>query len=193
MNKYKDYKGENNHRYWLLKKFWKITLKDPSKLTYDRFKIMKLDMWLSQKEILFEILKTDPILAKAHDLLNEYREFNKTYNINDCSEKLDLLISMFMSFPNDYYNNIGKMLKNWRQEIINSFIRIDGKRITNGFIERKNKDIKTIIRLANGFTNFTRFRNKVMYSLNNNEPILGVAKKHTNKHIRKPRGKYKKN
>lgn len=192
MNKYKDYKGENSHRYWLLKKFWKLILMDSSKLSYERFKIRKLDMWLSPKEIVFEILKTDPILEKAYDLLNDYRNFNSTYTYEECEEKLDEFIHDFLSFPSEKYNTIGNMLKNWRQEIINSFIRYEGKRITNGFIERKNKDIKTIIRMANGYRNFARFRNRVMFSLNKNEPILAVPKKNTNKIKYKKRGKYKK-
>ena len=187
MKKYSQYKGENSHRYWLLKKFWKLILKDPSKLTYDKFHIRKFDMWLSQIEIVFEILKTDPILSKAYDLINEYKMFNKTYTYEECADKLDYFIKLFLSFPSEYYIKIGHMLKNWRPEIINSFICIDGKRITNGFIERKNKDIKTIIRLGNGYRNFPRFRNRVLFSLNDNESILSNPKNKTNKYRKKKR------
>ena len=44
---------------------------------------------------------------------------------------------------NEYYKSY-KPLKNWRQEIINSFHRINGYVISNGGMERANRDIKTI-------------------------------------------------
>ena len=34
---------------------------------------------------------------------------------------------------------------------------------------------------ANGFKNFNRFRNKVIYSINKNVPIKGTPKKNINK------------
>lgn len=38
-------------------------------------------------------------------------------------------------------------------------------------MERANSDIKTIIRHAYGFTNFSRLRNRIMYVKNNDVPI----------------------
>ena len=60
---------------------------------------------------------------------------------------------------------------NWREEIANSFLPYptrDGSviRLSNGKIEGKNSYIKKMIRLANGYSNFERFRNRVMYSEN---------------------------
>lgn len=60
------------------------------------------------------------------------------------------------------------MLERWFPEIINFFIVVDGLRMSNGPMESLNSRIKRII--DNGF-GFSRFRNKVMYSLNKNEPI----------------------
>ncbi len=40
----------------------------------------------------------------------------------------------------------GRLLRNWKQEIKNSFIRINGKRLSNAPIEGVNSRIKTIIK-----------------------------------------------
>ena len=64
-----------------------------------------------------------------------------------------------------------KLLKNWRQEIINSFHRINGHVISNGGMERATRDIKTIIRPAYGFKNFSRLRNRIMYVKNDDATI----------------------
>ncbi|MBR2067481.1 MAG: transposase [Solobacterium sp.] len=50
--------------------------------------------------------------------------------------------------------------------MIASFSLVKGKRVSNGPIEGRNSLIKKILRLANGYTNFQRFRNRIMYSLN---------------------------
>ena len=85
------------------------------------------------------------------------------------------------------------MLENWRQEILNSFIRFNGYRVSNGPMERVNRDIKTLFRQSFGSTNFKRMRNRIMFSKNLGAPILYNRKKETNKRNGKPRGSYKKN
>ena len=83
------------------------------------------------------------------------------------------------------------MLKNWRQEIINSFNKINGFRITNGAMERVNRDVKTMFRLSFGSSNFERMRNRIMFAINKDSPILYNRKKETNKRKGKQRGPYK--
>ena len=71
-------------------------------------------------------------------------------------------------------------LINWKQEIINSFTIVDieykveadkgqvvvcNKKVNNAIIENRNKIIKCIKNNANGYTNWLRFRNRVMYVL----------------------------
>ena len=87
------------------------------------------------------------------------------------------------------------MLQNRKLEIINSFSRINvylSFLINNGPIEKANAEIRKLIKVPYGCSNFTRFKNHVMYVINYNESILGTKKKHTNKREFKPRGKYKK-
>ena len=62
---------------------------------------------------------------------------------------------------------VARTLSNWKKEIINSFIYIDEyRRISNGPIESMNSKIKLIIRNGNGYVNFNRERNRIMYCLN---------------------------
>ena len=63
------------------------------------------------------------------------------------------------------------MIERWKQEIINSHIIVNGKRLSNGPMESINGRIRRILFEAYGYTNFDRFRNRIMYSLNNNEPV----------------------
>ena len=63
-------------------------------------------------------------------------------------------------------NPIVSTLIKWKKKILNSFIRYDGVRISNGPIEGRNSTIKTIKKVSNGITDFTRFRNRIMFVIN---------------------------
>ena len=55
--------------------------------------------------------------------------------------------------------------------IVNSFIRINGKRMSNGPMESANGRLDRLLSDGYGYTNFERFRNRALFSLNKNEPI----------------------
>ncbi|MBQ6783540.1 MAG: transposase [Acholeplasmatales bacterium] len=48
----------------------------------------------------------------------------------------------------------------------------NGYIISNGGMELANRDVKTIIRHAYGYTNFPRLRNRIMFIKNADAPIL---------------------
>ena len=172
MKKYEHLKGQNDKWYWLYKKYWKKLLKDPSKLGFKKFKVNRSGMYLDDHQIVNYMLSIDKELKDAYELLNEYRNFNSSARIDNAAEWLDELIIKYHNSISDEYYKAYKLLKNWRQEIINSFHRINGHVISNGGMERANRDIKTIIRHAYGFTNFSRLRNRIMYVKNDDATIL---------------------
>ena len=66
-------------------------------------------------------------------------------------------------------------------------------RVSNGKMERINRDIKTIFSSSSSSKNFIRTRNRVMDFINNYAYILNIRKDKTNsKQQLKPRRKYKK-
>ena len=192
MNHYTFLKGENHYLYWLLKKYWKFLLIDTSKLSYNTIKTSKTGQYINPRQIISYMLDISPELKLAYELKEEYRVFNSTATIDNAEKWLDELIIKFKSSNIKEYIPFWKLLQNWDNEIINSFNRINGYRISNGPIERVNRAIKSIIEIGFGSTNFVRMRNRIMYCVNDNASIL-YEKKQTNKTIGKSRGKYTKN
>jgi len=193
MKRYDELKKEGHEYYWLLKKFWKFTLMNLDNLPQDYRYTTRTGMELSKYQIIDYMLDLDDELKKAYYLKEEYREFNLcTDNPEDAAEKLEDLILKFKRSGISEYIPFWKLLQNWKKEIINSFTRINGFRISNGPIEKANAEIRKLIKVSYGCSNFIRFKNRIMYVINDNEPILGTRKKHTNKRKFKPRGKYKK-
>lgn len=107
-------------------------------------------------------------------------------------EPLEILILKFKQSRIHEYEPFWKLLENWKTEILNSFYRVNGFRISNGPIEKANSEIRNLIKVSYACSNFTTFRNRVMFIINKNEPVLGVIKSSNNNRFFKPRGSYKK-
>lgn len=123
---------------------------------------------LSEYSLLNMMLKIDDELNKAYELYHEYLRFNDNEykdtlaTLNDLNEIInDYKISGINEFI-----DISHTLENWKVEIVNSFIKYNDLRVSNGPIEGRNSLIKKILRIANGYSNFKRFRNRVIYCLN---------------------------
>lgn len=89
-------------------------------------------------------LDLDSDLKIAHSLYHSYRKFNDT---------------SFTDSP------LASTLSNWKAEIVNSFCIHKEEHSSNGPIEGRNSLIKKVLRLANGYRNFPRFRNRIICSL----------------------------
>lgn len=123
---------------------------------------------LSEFNLLEMMLKIDSELRQAYELYHEYIRFNDSdyfdtiKTLNDLNEIInDYKVSGIKEFE-----EVANTLNNWKAEIANSFIKFRGQRVSNGPIEGRNSLIKKILKIANGYTNFKRFRNRVMYCLN---------------------------
>ena len=121
--------------------------------------------------MLAKLLSISEELKEAYYLKEEYIECNHYGSYDEALIRIPILIDKFKSSKFHEFREFGKMLKRWKTGIINSFITVNGKRNSNGPMESLNGCIKNIIRNGYGYKNFKRLRNKVMYSLNRQEPI----------------------
>lgn len=94
---------------------------------------------------------------------------NETCMLHEALKIIDYAISLFADCNIEEYAEFYCLLVNWREEITNSFTRINGKRINNSHIESKNRIVGKLISNANGFRNFSRTRNRILYCLNKEE------------------------
>jgi transposase len=160
-------KLENNDMYYyMLKKFHYFFVKNYESIYDGRIKISKYRTYWHKSEILKYLLSIDQDLTTAYKLKERYREFNLTADYDTCDDELDELIYEFKNSHLEEMRSLGKTLRKWRDEIKTSFLRIGGRRVSNGPIESMNNKIKTIIKTSNGIRKFSRFRNRALYSIN---------------------------
>lgn len=173
MNRYA--RDKNSLEYRLLKYRRKLLFKRYSELEYVEPKYDRVMKYhITEREIVKTILNIDSNLKKAYELKEQYFDFNQvteeTYTGRPAKEKeLDQLIRNCIESGIIQMVKCGRTLNEWKTEILNSFIWVDGKRVSNGPVEGKNSYIKKILSNANGFVNFERARNKIMYSQNHNQ------------------------
>ena len=192
MKNYEFLKKEGSNYYWLYKKFWKLLTMDTSKLKYNYIKVSKSGTMMYVTQIIDNMLKLNSTLELAYELKEEYRAFVATATIESAEAELLALIEKFKAARIDEYAPFIAIMQKWFNEIVNSFNKINGHKITNGPMERANRDIKTLNAISFGSTNFLRMRNRIMFVINENAPISPYRKKNTTRGTGKPRGTYNK-
>ena len=160
--------------YRLLKHRYRLLLTSGIKI--DRITFSKdhiLGYTCTQQKVLDEVLKIDQELYQAYQLKERYLDFDSTskkdINQKDMKAELNDLIHRYLDSGIEECIEVGKTLQNWKDEILNSFVWIENRRISNGMIEGKNNYIKKMLFNANGMSNFDRARDRFMYSLNKYE------------------------
>jgi transposase len=188
MNRYDKLSDE----YYLLKSFHFLINKYSGDLEYRDSKYNhRYKMFLNTHDILNKLLKIDSELTYIYNFKEKYILFNRYCSKDKAEVELRWLVENAVLSNINELKVIGSMLNNWFNEIINSFTIIDGKRISNGPLEAKNNRIKTIKKSANGYRNFLRFRNRILYCLNDMEiPLSPLENKIKGNGLK--RGKYNK-
>lgn len=167
----------NDMYYYMLKKFHYFFVKEFDDIYDGLIEIRKMKTKWDKYEIRKYLLSINSDLKYAYELKEKYREFNLTAFYNNCDIELDNLIDEFRNSHLEEFRTFGKLLKRWKPNIKNSFIRIDNKRLSNGPMEGINSRIKTILKSANGIKQFYRLRNRIIYSINKDVPIKKLTKK----------------
>ena len=117
-------------------------------------------------------MNVHPDLYEAYSLTQEFLRGICEVKYENVKDWLNNWITSISKSNCKEFNSLADMFINWKIEILNSFIRFGDKRLHNGYIEGINNKIKVIQRIAAyGYTNFTHFRNRIMYIINSDYVI----------------------
>lgn len=180
-----------NHRWVLLKNQNNIDYSAPSRK--DRHFGFYMNAY-RYEEYFFRI---HPDFNRIRDLKEKYIRFNNrnTGYSDRAASELDALIDEYESSGFPAFKSFASLLRQYRAEIINSFILVDKydgagekvmKRLSSGLIESFNRKPKDMKRLSRGYRNFNHMRNRLLFAQRHNPPILGIPK--TSEEIRNHTG-----
>lgn len=171
ISKMKCFDDDSIH-YYLLKNKRHLLLKNKEKIEwFERSYNRKLKYYISNGKLLEMILDINSEIEELYKLKERYLEFNsmkfdKELKDELLKKELDEIIIAFSKSSYSGYNSISRTLKKNYEYIINSFTRINGRRISNGPIESRNATIKMIIKTSGGYRNFEHLRERALYVLN---------------------------
>jgi len=159
-------KDKQSDEYYLLK--YRDQLLYKKELSHIRKHNHHYHFPLSENELKEKIKQIDEDLSLAYELYHMYASFNeKEFDDPSLAEKeLNEIILSYRLSGLKEFKDLADTLEHWKKEIVNSFSLVRKKRINNGPIEGRNSLIKKVLRIANGYSNFERFRNRIIYSLN---------------------------
>lgn len=156
----------DSQEYYLLNKFRFLLLDRSIGLDNKPRFNKKFGRYLNYRQLLELILSVDEELRKAYELKEEYVIFNAEFSYEEAKDSIDVLIGDFIKADIREYGEFITLLKNWKEEIVNSFIRIDGVRINNGIAESINETVSLITYNTKGIRNSERRRKRIMYAVN---------------------------
>lgn len=178
--------------YYLLKKWHKLLETDyrlDNTPQYNKFFGQKLNY----RDIYNMLLDLNPDLSLAYQLKEMYRDFNRTATESDCAARFDQIYDAFCAADLSCYREFISLLEHWRTEILNSFKRPYGDRKqSNALSENINGQLRTLISISNGISNFERFRARALFCFNRFISYALTQKITSLKCTGKARGKYNK-
>lgn len=184
-----------DNQYYVLKKFHWILLKnkdakidvdgkkyfllDPNVPKKYNHKLKKYCNYYDFKDIMINI---EPTLQTSCNFKFLLEKFYEDSDYTTAKDKLTELILQLSHSGIAELIDFSKTLIRWKSEIANSFIEIDDEskasinskskgltrrfKLSNGIIENRNRAIKLIKNNSNGYHNWDRFRNRILYVLN---------------------------
>lgn len=165
MHDYED--NKKSDEYYLLKHKNYLLFKDSLDISDTEYKKNRhFSMRYTDGQLLEKMLSIDEQLKEGYELKELYMIFIQQDDPDTIESFLELIINNYKLSTIVGFQKLGNTLESWKKEIINSFIKYDKRKLSNGPIEGRNKYIHIILELANGYSNFKRFRNRAMYILN---------------------------
>lgn len=156
----------SSQEYYLLKK-WKNLLFDRHLDFDNKGKFNKrLNRVINYRQLRELILDIDPQLRIAWKLKELYSDFNRFSTFEKAPDELHNIMQRFYTADIPEYRDFCTALTNWRQEIINSFIRYKALRVNNGVAESINARISLLLFNTRGIRDSERRRKRIMYAIN---------------------------
>ena len=138
-----------------LGKQYRIYFKHSRKLLFKRFN----ELTDEQKQQVNIMLYASPSLSTAHFYKEEFLKILDCKDRDSAKAALSDWIDSAYNCGIDRFQKCAQTMINWISGILNSF----SSPITNGFTEGCNNKIKVLKRIAYGYQNFNRFRNRILH------------------------------
>lgn len=165
---------ENTKVKTILRSDWKLFSLKEDRLSEKEYYSKQLNRYISNRGKVEYCINSDNRLETSWPLLQKIYRFRDECNMNNASTELLKIIEELEATKIVEMLTIAKTYRHWFNEICNSFLTCGpyNKKVSNAFIEGKNRLCKEIKAFSCGFNNFSIYRARILYiSSNGNIPF----------------------
>ena len=171
---YKNYTDEGDPERGFMKNHWDyfeqyLDIKLARKDYYCKKENYTYTTW----QMMERCLKLNQTFWDAYACLQDFYEYWSCKDYETAIKFIELIVTKLKRCGDDGLMRVGITYHKWRVEIANAITckNEQGKRYSNGPAEGLNNAIKTIVKDANGYKNFERFRKRVLLVLNKRKDL----------------------
>lgn len=150
--------------YGFMKKHWKLFLAKKENVPDKFYTSRKTGETYHYDDLVFQCVLKDSNLLEAYNTLQDlYRYKDNYYSFKEAYDFVDHISKRLILSDNEDLEKVGRTYRKWIGEITNGLsYSQSGRRYTNGMAESINNRLKTVIKVAYGYSNFERFRKRVL-------------------------------
>jgi len=174
VNTYKQFTDETDIERHFMKQHWDyfehyLDSKLANKAYYSKKEHFEYTTW----SMMERCLKLNPTFWDAYSCLQDFYEYWRCKTFEQAIKHIESTSQKLKKTQYEDLMRVANTLLFWKSEIANAIsVRyIDGKRYSNGPAEGLNSSIKTIIKDANGYKNFERFRKRALLILRDKKDL----------------------
>ena len=152
--------------YGFMKSKWRLFQTRESRIPAKWYSHAGTGLAFPYHEILLMCLRASPQLWEGWSCLQEVLRWHVYPTWTDAAAFVDRISAKLLGSGSPLLESVGRSYRKWRAQIANGLAKNQmGVRLSNGVAEGLNNQIKTLKKIANGCTNFDRFRKRVLLCL----------------------------
>lgn len=166
--------SDTDYHYKMLKKFNKKLLKKNID-SYEhqiKFRINKTTYEVYESDIVNELTSYSNDLKTAYERIHFWVKNHDKWDEKSAEKHLKNLTNYCENYTDiKELKDLVPVLKDWKNEIINSFVFYDKRKLSNAIAEESVRKIKDLKRALHGFNNFKNFRARCFLIFSKKDPI----------------------
>lgn len=168
VNTYKQFTDEGDVTRHFMKQHWECFEKYlDNNLAHKPYYSKKERFEYTTWQMMKRCLELNQVFWDAYSCLQDFFEYWRCTSFEQAVKHIELTVTKLKRTGNDDLLRVAGTYQKWKIEIANAITvrNENGKRYSNGPAEGLNNAIKTIIKDANGYKNFERFRKRTLLIL----------------------------
>lgn len=163
--------SKGSQEYNFMKTNWKYFLCHERKIPNKIYWHKQTNKEAHYDDLVFKCIQLNQDLWSGYTCLQDLYNFSHFSTNYESISFIDFLSKKLINTNNETLIKVGETFKKWKKEIANAYtVNIKKINYTNAIAESINNQLKTIIKSANGYKNFDRFRRRAMLIITYSKP-----------------------